>query len=522
MDGRSTFAIINAALCDGTGRDIFCADVVVQDGIIRAVEAAGKLNLCGTETVTPPDDLLLAPGFIDVHSHSDQTLMRYPESESRITQGFTTEIIGQCGDSAYICDAPEVKKRLEEETGVFPVWHDLRTYVQELQRRHPAVNYAAMAGAGSARECVCGMDDRPLSPAEMCRMKNLLADALSQGAIGISSGLVYLPGRFAGTAELQEAAALLQPGRKLYSTHLRSEAEDIIPALKEAAAVARQGGGRLQISHLKTMGKANWHKLDEVLQEIKSMQNSGLTVHADRYPYIHAASSLRLLLPPPWSDISDLPDFLRNPENRSRMIAALEKANGLIADWDGVILAKAALPHNLPLVGRSMAETAAECGVSPAAVFVNILAGEAHPGGQFRCMCQENLDRILDLPFVMAGSDSSGVPLDPSGPRTHPRAFGTAGRFFHQLSGRQGITEAVRRMTSLAADSHRLSGRGRIAAGYAADMVLFDPEKFNAATDFADPRKPADGIDTVWVNGCCAFDRKDPERRERGGVFLGN
>ena len=144
---------------------------------------------------------------------------------------------------------------MKEETGIYPVWHDLRTYVEELQRRKPAVNYAAMAGAGSARECVCGMDDRPPAPAEIRRMKELLETALSQGAIGISSGLVYLPGRFADTTELIELAELLQPDKKLYSTHLRSESQEIIPALREAAEIARHGGGRLQISHLKTMGE---------------------------------------------------------------------------------------------------------------------------------------------------------------------------------------------------------------------------------------------------------------------------
>jgi len=517
------FAIVNAELFDGSGAPPRRADAVVENGKIRAVAPAGELNLAGVPR-TDAAGLALAPGFIDAHSHSDATLMLYPESESRITQGFTTEVVGQCGDADFICSGPERRERLERENGARVVWHDLESYMAELARRAPAVNVAALAGHGAIREEILGMSDRAPSPAELRRMEELLDTALRQGAAGLSSGLVYLPGRYAETPELAALAARLRGTGKLYATHLRSEGSGILPALREAAEIARAADGRLVVSHLKTMGRENWPKIRAALDEIDAMRRSGLSVTSDRYPYLHAATGLRNVLPEPYCSVADLREFLSAPERRREVAAALENAEArrkLPAEWEGILFTGARVePEHLALRGLSLAEIARRFGVSPAEACTELLATEPNPRTQLRCMCEENLDRILSLDFVAAGSDSSGVPLDPSGPLTHPRAFGTAARFFRRVSRLASPAEAVRRMTSLPAAVHRLAGRGLVKEGYAADLVLFDPEKFDAPADYRDPRRPAVGVRTVWVNGEIAFDAEDPKRRGRAGVFL--
>ena len=517
------FAIVNAGLLDGSGAPLRRADVAVENGRIRAVAPAGELNLAGIPQIDA-GERFLAPGFIDAHSHSDATLMLYPESESRITQGFTTEVVGQCGDADFICRNPARRERLEAENGAEVVWHDLESYMAELAHRQPAVNVAALAGHGAIREEVLGMSDRAPSPAELERMAELLDTALRQGAAGLSSGLVYLPGRYAETPELLALAARLRGTGKLYATHLRSEGSEILPALREAAEIARAADRRVVVSHLKTMGRENWDKIDAVLAELDAMRKNGLAVTSDRYPYLHAATGLRNVLPEPYVSIADLPAFLADPGHRREVAAALESAESqgkLPAEWEGILFAGAKVKkEHLALRGLSMREIARKFGTTPAEACVELLGSEPNPRTQLQCMCEANLDRILSLDCVAAGSDSSGVPLDPSGPLTHPRAFGTAARFYRRVARLASPAEAVRRMTSLPAQVHRLAGRGLVKEGYAADLVLFDPEKFDAPADYRDPRRPAVGARMVWVNGTVAFDAEDPRRRGRAGVFL--
>jgi N-acyl-D-amino-acid deacylase len=519
-NNEKTFAVINAEIFDGSGAAPFFGDVVVKGSRIAAVAPQGTLNLTGVDKVDA-ESFALAPGFIDAHSHSDATIMRYPESESRITQGFTSEVTGQCGDSDFIVLSPQRRARLKEEYGEEILWNDLQSYTREMMRRAPAVNTAFLAGHGAIREEVMGFDNSSApSAAEAAKMKELLDSALNQGAAGLSSGLVYLPGKYAAEAELFSLASTLRGTGKVYATHLRSEADDILNAVDEAIECASRADGKLIISHLKTMGRNNHGKADEIIAKISAAQKK-IRITADRYPYLHAATQLRAIVPEPFASMADLQDFLNgSDENRAAVTKVLSETD-LAASWQDILLAGNDLPQKyLSCRGKSIAEIAAQSGVSSAEMCVKLFCEIKTPRIQLQCMCQENLLKFLSLDFVAAGSDSSGVPADPSGPLTHPRAFGTAPRFFRAVSRITSAAEAVRRMTSLPASVYNLAGRGLIRDGFFADLVLFDRRTFDAPADYTNPRRVADGVKKVWVNGAAAFDEADEKTRARAGVFM--
>ncbi|NLZ63002.1 MAG: amidohydrolase family protein [Lentisphaerae bacterium] len=503
----ASIAICGSRIYDGSGSQPYFGDVVLEDNLIRKISPPGQLNLTGVEKIDGRG-LCLAPGFIDAHGHSDLPLVQYPRADSRISQGVTTEVCGNCGFSKTIAST-----KLEDGCQ----WTDLASYAEVLNRRQPAINLVALVGHSTLRTMVIGDQDVPAKPADIEAMQKILARALQQGAAGFSSGLWYIPGKFADTAEVAALNSVLKGTRKPYATHLRDEQGEVVAAIEEAKTIARAGSGILQISHLKTLGQPYWHLLDRILDSIEAGRREGLKITADRYPYLYNGTSLRMVLPPPLDRIPDIKAFLQNQDNLQETIATLQ---ALQLDWDGIVVADTGEERDHDIRGRSIKDIAALWGQTPEQACCELML-RTYTFGLFRTMCQENLERICRQEWVCAGSDGEVANFNDQGRRRHPRAFGTFPRFFRTLiqAGCQP-QEAIRKMTALPAAVFNLRNRGLIKEKAIADLVLFNEDKLDAKMDFLNPHQPAQGIERVIVAGKTAFLAENPEFRGNNGKFL--
>ena len=512
----NSFLIRGARVYDGLAGAAVAADVAVADGRIAAVAAPGSLTAAGHKVVDG-SGLALAPGFIDVHAHSDITITLDPDADSRLAQGTTTEVIGNCGSSNW-CDALE-----PELLGESPRrWHSCREYIALLAELRPAVNIVGLCGHNTLRMRVMGFADRPATPAEVAEMKRLLAEALATGAAGFSSGLWYIPGRYSETAEVCEIASALRGTGKIYTTHMRSEGDRLLEAVEEAKTIAAAGDGRLQVSHMKTMGEANWSKLDDLFASLDEGRRRGLRITADRYPYVHCGLAFRMVMPEPFAAIADIAGYIRaSADNRAALRDAL--ADHPFVPFDRIVVCNTYAEADRELLGLTLPEFARRRGVSVLDQCMELLENRPDTFAAFQMMSEENLARILAQPYVVAGSDGYALPFDGNLPMTHPhpRDFGTQPRFFRAVSRSSSPGEAIRRMTSLPAELFRIPDRGVIAPGKVADLVLFDEEEFDVAVDFRRPETPARGVKRVWIAGHGAYDGREPQTRgRRYGAFL--
>ena len=468
--------IRNAEVFDGSGGPPARLDVAIHEGRICGVgtslahEASRGVDAQG---------LALAPGFIDVHTHDDTVVVRRPEMLPKLSQGVTTVITGNCGISA----APvRLKNGVPDPMNLLGSADDFRyptfrAYVAAIGEAKPAVNVAALVGHTALRNNHMDRLDRIAAAEEMDAMRAQLREALEGGALGLSSGLAYAS---AGAASTDEVVALAEPlanAGALYVTHMRSEAEAILDAMGEAFAIGRRSGVPVVISHLKCAGIANWGRSGEVLhalEEARQAQPAG----CDCYPYAAGSSTLDLRQVDPRVEIT--------------------------ITWS--------TPHPEE-AGKSLATIAESWGVSQIDA-----ARRLQPAGAiYHSIAEEDMRRILAHPATMFGSD--GLPEDP---RPHPRLWGTFPRVLGRYSREEQLfpmSDAIRRMTSLPAQRFGLTQRGMIRAGYAADLVLFDPETIIDTATFADPVRPAMGIEGVWVNGVLSW-TKDGSTGDRAGRFL--
>ncbi len=500
------YKIINGTVLDGTGSPPVQADVGVQGNKITAVE-----SLKDTPAVAAIDAAgsYVCPGFIDPHSHSDAYILLEPTAPSKIYQGVTTEIVGNCGSSA----APIKKwEYLSPDWGSMPYplgrWQTLSDYKKLVAQTRPSINLALLIGHGKIRQWVMGNEPRPATQAEIQAMGELLADCLAEGALGMSTGLIYSPSRFASHAEVESLAHILAAHDALYATHMRSESDGLLESLDENIELARRTGVRVQISHLKTSGKKHWHFIDQVLEKMRSARAAGLEIAADRYPYTAGHTDLDVIFPA-WAagggrDL--MMQRLHTPSDRQRLLNEI-RAEKQTSDWEQIIVAATKNPD---FRGRPLPEIAAVLGVDPAEAALRLIESDAlQTSAFFAGMSEDNMWRILAEPYVMPGSDSSL--RSPEGPlganHYHPRAYGTFPKFLKaSLSGRAvSLPEAIRKMTSLPAEQFRLKQRGRLMPGYAADITVFDPNTLDDPADYRNPHQFAAGIKLVMVNGTVAF-----------------
>jgi len=515
--------ISNALIVDGGGGAPLHGDLAMgEDGLILGVGT--NLPRTGVPQLIDAKGLTLAPGFIDVHSHSDISLMAAPDAIGKISQGVTSEIVGNCGLSCFpVSDRNRSHlQELWENYGIEISWDDFSSYASAFERRQPVTNVSSLCGHNTLRSSVLGYGNEPFGRSELDAMCEALHSCLSQGAAGFSTGLLYVPGKFSKTEELAALLRVIAPSSKPYTTHMRSEGDGLLEALDEAIGIALSSAApKLHVSHLKTSGKRNWSKLGQALEKLAAARDAGLSVTADRYPYTESMTSLSIVLPPPYGDLDDvtLQNTLSTPAAFLDLINKL--AENPARDIGATRLVSTAAAKFSEFAGQKLSEIGSALKMPPARVCAEILRADASGArAAFSGMSPENMHDILCQDFVCCGSDESARGLGYEYGRSHPRGFGSFPRFFGIVRERFGLPEAVRRMSSLPAQTFGLSKRGFLAPGFAADLVLFSPDEFSSTADFSRPHIPAKGISRVWVNGVLSYG--EGRVVARAGRFLRN
>lgn len=508
MEKKNSVLIRSGLIYDGSGSEPFVSDICIVEDKITSV---GSTSVGFSDSVIDARGLAVSPGFIDTHAHSDFILLADPRAEGKILQGITTEINGNCGMSAAPLYNRAFDKREDDlkEFGISERWNSLSEYFVCLERRPITVNVAMLAGHGNLRGSIVGYDNRIPTDSEMNEMSNLLLRTLGEGAIGLSSGLIYPPGLYASTDELVILSRSLKPKSLIYATHLRSEGEFLIEAIHEVLKIGREAGIKVHVSHIKTSGEPNWHKADRVISLLNEAIGSGIRITCDRYPYTASSTDLDSLLPS-WAFEGGNADELKrlqNPEILKKINKEIEEKIGSTEFWQKVIVSSVSSEKNGWMEGKSIAEISLRNSSCEIATMISLLVEEKlRVGALFHTMSEDNLRKFLSLPYCMIGSDSSARSFD--GPtktgKPHPRAFGTIPRFLGKYVREEkimGLPEAISRATSVPALTFDLKGRGQIKEGYFADIVIFDPEKISDAATFGDPFRKPEGIYYVIVNG---------------------
>lgn len=500
--------IRNARIIDGANNPWFRGDVAVKDGKILKVGAVGDVE---AKSIVDAGDLYLAPGFIDIHTHSDGTIMHYPTAESRILQGITTEIGGACG----LSQAPvnPVHKDLladylrDAYVEVSYDWESIGDFLKKVEEYTPSVNFGMVVGHGTIRTAVMGFDERLPNEDDLKKMRQYVVDAMEDGAFGLSSGLMYAPGIYSKPDEIAYLAEALLPYGGFYETHLRDENDKgmLIEAMEEAIEVCRRTKVPLQISHLKVSGESGWHKLSRAACDlIEKCREEGLDVTADQYAYSIAYTYVTSFMPD-WSlegGIEDMLQRLRNPESRSRIRAEVSESCKHL--WDKMVLCCVGSDANAWVNGKTFTQAAEEINGDPVDVMLKILDEENGVCMVLELsMCEDDVEHIMKQRFIMIGSDGYSLTLDAAGDR-HPRSFGSFARAIaHYCRERKlfPLETIIHKMTGMTAARLGLQDRGLIKEGMYADMVLFDFDKIQDTATFDAPKKGAEGIARVYVNG---------------------
>ena len=488
----STFDLIirGATVFDGAGGRGHHLDIGIAGD--RIVRLGPRLKGRAAEEIDARG-LVVAPGFVDVHSHADGSLATDPRLESVVRQGITTVVVGADGFSRI----PDDKGRAA-----------MSDWFAEVDALSPGANVASMVGLGRVRELVVGEDDRPATPAELARMVAMVKAALRSGACGASAGLEYTPGAFAGVDELVALCRPLARYRLPYSPHMRNEDDRLVEAVEESLEVGRRARCPVHIAHLKTQGPRNWSKLDLVFKRMARARRAGHDVTFDRYPYLAYQTGVSNLFPL-WSRDGGDEAFLKRLADSSltaRLSEAVEAKVALIGGWDRVMVSSVSAEADRGAEGKRISEL----GADHYQLAVGLLQRNAADVGMVGfAMSEDNLERILKHPHAMVASDGGAVALD--GPRRghpHPRSLGTFPRVLgHYVRERKVLSlgAAIRKMSSAPAGRVRLDRRGRIALGWFADLVIFDPATVADRATFADPFAYPEGISVVVVNGAVAL-----------------
>lgn len=472
--------------------------------------------------------LALAPGFIDVHSHSDELWLAEPLCRGKIMQGVTSEIGGNCGTSVAPLEGEAlVRKRTSaRDYGIDVQWTDLAGFFECVESNGVALNVATLAGLGTTRRCIRGDAAGRLTPDELQREALLVTATVEQGALGVSSGLIYTPSRYADRDELTACArASAAAGARRYATHLRSEGDRLLEAVEEALQVGRDAGVAVQLSHHKAAGKRNWGKVHRTLEAVDRARASGLAVAADVYPYVAL-----------WTDLDTmLPDDVRSGERAAvvaRLRAPIEAA--LIAvrieltrdvEWHDVMISWVKSERNADHCGARLDEIAQRMAMHPARAAIALLADEElEVEAIFFSLCEDDVATVLSADFTCVGSDASARATSGVTARgcPHPRTFGCFPRVFGRfVRGRNTLElgEAIRRMTSLPAQLFGLRDRGLIARGAYADLVLFDAGSLVDTATYERPFSYPHGIAGVWVNGAAVVRDGQPTGARPGRVL---
>ena len=501
-----------AMVIDGTGRPGSRTDVGIRDEVIAAVgdlsrETAGRvLNASGR---------VVAPGFIDMHSHSDWRLWGNRRAESKIRQGVTTEVVGNCGFSP----APVSTEFLDEmrtfalyvPTGMDFSWRSVGDYLRAFDRDGTALNVVQLVGHGTLRVAAMGFARRAPTAAELMTMQRLMTDAMNEGAWGLSTGLIYAPGSFATTEEIIAIARAAARYRGFYASHIRGEGATLLEAVREAIQVGREAELPVQISHVKAAGRPHWGKVADALALIDAARAEGLDVMGDAYPYTASSTSLRTALPD-WAlegGVGAMLERLAAPDICTRIREEMQRPGGQsIVDrmgWENVMIAWC--PKRKDAEGRRIAEIAAARGLDPIETVFELLRDAHGVASMILFQLDEaDLRRALAHPAIMIGSDGSALATagEMSAGKPHPRSYGTFPRVLGRYARDErvlSLAEAVHKMTGLPARRLGLRDRGEIRVGAKADLVVFDARRIADQATYENPHCYPVGVEHVLVNG---------------------
>lgn len=481
--------IREVSIYDGTGAAPIVGDVAVENDLIAAV---GSVTGTARETLDGRG-LALAPGFIDVHTHDDYAAVLHPDMAFKTLGGVTICVVGNCGmGAAPWRQAMNMAHALHPQS--LPQWEGYRGYFDLLERQPPALNIAALVGLGTARHAAMGTDAREPTGAEMDAMKAIVQEGLDAGAAGISSGLIYDPGRHANTDELVELATLMRGTRGLYATHMRNEGTGLLDSVTEAIAIGERAGVAVQISHHKASGKDAWGLVARSLKLIEEAQRRGVDVHADQYPYTAGSTVLSAVF--------------RDNALGGASLGGLEP--------EQVVIASTAAHHEWE--GLSLAALAKQVSCDWQAAAKRVLAEEPGTTVVLHTMCEDDVRTVMRHPSTMIGSD--GLPTLEGKP--HPRLYGTFARVLGHYARDGGVfplEEAVYRMTGFPAAKFGFHDRGVIRPGAKADLVLFDPATVIDRGTFDDPKHAPTGISAVYVNGEATVRDGKPTAARAGRVL---
>lgn len=517
-------------IVDGSGKPGFQGDVWFEGDRILGV---GQIDAGAGGKIMDVTGLLVTPGFIDIHTHTDRKIFDNPQGDSKIMQGVTTEVTSNCGIGPFPA-SPERRDELESYlstlSGSLPAsgitWRDFDGFAAAVEKVNPGINLAMLAAQGAVRIAVLGWADRPATAAEMATMQEMLDTSLRQGAWGMSTGLIYPPGSFAQAAELMELAKVLAPHEALYTSHVRGESKTLGASIEEAIELAKVSGVRVEISHLKAIGRPYWGQGLQALRRIEAARAAGLDIWADQYPYEATSTSLSALVPG-WAHeggVQAMLGRLEQSELRGKLLAAMDEEMTVRGGPERVQISVVKTDRNLPWVGKTIRDLAADRRVSGAEAVRQLLLEEAGKvNAIYFSIGEEDLTGIIQSPIVAVGSDGQVMsPAGDSKENIHPRSYGTFPRVLGRYVREKGLLSwelAIHKMTGLPAKILRLPDRGLLRAGMKADITVLDPETVQDLADFTNPHQYPAGIQQVFVNGTQAVQAGRITGRGRGEVL---
>lgn len=531
--GHMDVLIRGGLVYDGSGAEPYLGDVGV---IGERIAFVGRPENLRARRTIDADGLAVSPGFVNMLSQSHESLLVDGRAKSELLQGVTLEVTGEGDSMGPLTDAMAARNEARQGDIRYEIgWRSLGGYLEAVERRGVSVNIASMVGAATVRDHVLGEADVQPTPDQLAQMRGLVGQAMAEGALGVSSALIYAPGAYATTAEL--AALATEAGRwgGLYITHLRSEGDDLIGALDEAIEIARASGAPAEIYHLKVAGQSNWPKLDAAIDRIEGARAGGVRITADMYPYTAGATGFDAAMPQ-WIRDGGLEAWIarmRDPAKRARLVGEMrDPAPG----YESALRASGPAGARLlafkndrlkPLVGRTLAEVAAMRGQSPEDAVIDLVIEDgSRIGVAYTIMSEQNVRREIGLPWMSFCSD--GQATAPEGVflkfAQHPRAYGAfarvLGRYVRDEKAAT-LPDAIRRLTGFPAANLSLGERGLLRVGYFADIVVFDPNAIQDHATFDDAQVFATGVRFVLVNGGVAVDEAEVTEVRSGRAVRG-
>ena len=486
---------------DGTGNPWFKADIAVDDGLIEDIGHLAN----GADTVIDAEGLIVSPGFIDTHSHSDLFLLSEPEAKAKIMQGVTTEIIGQDGlgeapiTDNWIKDWRRYLSGLNGDPNIDWDWRSIGEYLEALEKSSPSLNVATLVGHGNIRVCTMGMENRPPDESELEAMRQKLEKSIATGALGMSTGLIYPPCSYSQTDELIELCRVVSENSGVFVVHMRNEGDHLLQSIAEVVTIGDEARVPVHISHFKSSGVRNHGKSVDALNALEEARRKGVEATFDQYPYTAGSTFLSSLLPT-WTHEGGtevLLQRLSDAETRNRIKRELKSGGTRVTDWDKLLVTSVKTNKNKWLEGKTVRDIAASRGRDEEDTLMDIILEEENAVAMASfTMSESDVENIMAHPYGMVCSD--GILIG----KPHPRVYGAFPRVLGRYvrNGTLRLEEAVRKMTSYPACTFGLN-RGILKPGFPADITVFDPVKILDKATYEDPRRYPDGIHHVIVNG---------------------